>query len=117
MLRHKIPPLIVTLIFGLVIYFSKTCFPSIRFNYESLTGIGLIILGLTVIITAVSSFRKNQTTVNPLKPDAASKLVTEGVFKFSRNPMYLGLLIILIGISVQFNLIGGLIFLSICSFK
>ena len=115
-LRHKIPPLIVTLIFGLVIYFSKTCFPSIRFNYESLTGIGLIILGLTVIITAVSSFRKNQTTVNPLKPDAASKLVTEGVFKFSRNPMYLGLLIILIGISVQFNLIGGLIFLSIFIF-
>lgn len=112
-LQHKVPPPIVTLIFGLVIYFSKTCFPSIRFDYDSLTGIGLIILGLAIIIIAVSSFRKYQTTVNSLKPNTASKLVTEGVFKFTRNPMYLGMLIILTGISIQFNLIGGLIFLPI----
>jgi protein-S-isoprenylcysteine O-methyltransferase Ste14 len=64
-------------------------------------------LGLLSIFLAVKSFKKAQTTINPLQPDLASFLVTDGVFKYSRNPMYVGMLFILIFISLRFNLIGG----------
>ena len=48
-----------------------------------------------------------------LNPEKASTLVTNGVFKYTRNPMYLGLLLVLCSISVQFSLIGGLIIIPI----
>jgi protein-S-isoprenylcysteine O-methyltransferase Ste14 len=66
-------------------------------------------LGLAIFLSAVKSFRRQKTTVNPLEPKQASSLVTSGIFKFSRNPMYLGMLIILLSISFKFNLIGGII--------
>lgn len=45
-------------------------------------------------------FKKYQTTVSPMHPENASKLITEGIFKKSRNPIYLAVLIFLIGWSV-----------------
>jgi protein-S-isoprenylcysteine O-methyltransferase Ste14 len=46
---------------------------------------------------AMLSFWKVHTTVNPMKPSSTSSLVTSGIYHFTRNPMYLGLLFILIG--------------------
>lgn len=48
-------------------------------------------------LAAVQSFRRARTTVNPLSPHACSVLVTSGVFRFSRNPMYLALFLVLAG--------------------
>jgi protein-S-isoprenylcysteine O-methyltransferase Ste14 len=70
-------------------------------------------LGITVFATAVSSFKRQNTTVNPISIEKASSLVVNGVFKYSRNPMYLGMLFILLGLTFKFNLIGGLLFTSI----
>jgi len=108
-MNNRIPPPIVTLICGLLIYYSKSFFNQF-FNFSN-NGISLflLILGLIVFISAVRSFRKQKTTVNPLKPKQASSLVTSGIFRFSRNPMYLGMLIILLSISFKFNLLGGII--------
>ena len=108
-MNNKIPPPIVTFICGIAIYLSKTFFNQF-YNYNNNTiSLFLLILGLLVFISAVKSFRKHKTTVNPLEPRKASSLVTTGIFKFSRNPMYLGMLIILLSISFRFNLIGGII--------
>ena len=108
-MNNKIPPPIVTFICGIAIYLSKTFFNQF-FNYNNNTiSLFLLILGLLVFISAVKSFRKHKTTVNPLEPRKASSLVTTGIFKFSRNPMYLGMLIILLSISFRFNLIGGIL--------
>ena len=108
-MNNRIPPPIVTFICGISIYFSKSFFN--QFLNFSNNGISLffLILGLIVFISAVRSFRKQKTTVNPLKPKQASSLVTSGIFRFSRNPMYLGMLIILLSISFKFNLLGGII--------
>ena len=108
-MNNRIPPPIVTLICGISIYYSKSFFNQF-FDFSN-NGISLflLILGLIVFITAVRSFRKQKTTVNPLKPKQASSLVTSGIFRFSRNPMYLGMLIILLSISFKFNLLGGII--------
>ena len=107
MMNNKIPPPIVTLICALIIYFSSLFFPSYTFPLFNALSILILGSGLLLIFFAVKSFKKAQTTINPFQPDLASFLVTDGVFKYSRNPMYLGMLFILIFISLRFNLIGG----------
>ena len=108
-MRTKIPPPIVTLIFGLVIYFSKSFFPIYRFNYSNNISLLFLIFGFITLITAVRSFKRHQTTINPLNPYQASSLVNSGIFGFTRNPMYLGMLLILMSISFKFNILGGIL--------
>ena len=107
-MNNKIPPPIVTFICGLAIYFSKSFFNQFLSYSNNIISLFLLILGLLVFLSAVKSFRRQKTTVNPLEPRQASSLVTSGIFKFSRNPMYLGMLIILLSLSFKFNLIGGM---------
>lgn len=108
-MNNKIPPPIITLICGLGIYFSRPLFP--KYNYISTDFIAalFLLLGMTALITAVLSFKRQSTTVNPLKPEKASSLIISGIFKISRNPMYLGMLLILMSITIKFNLIGGIL--------
>ena len=107
-MNNKIPPPIVTFICGIAIYLSKSFFNQFFIYSNNRISQFLLILGLVVFISAIKSFRRHKTTVNPLEPRQASSLVTSGIFKFSRNPMYLGMLIILLSISFKFNLIGGM---------
>jgi protein-S-isoprenylcysteine O-methyltransferase Ste14 len=109
-MKNKIPPPVVTLFFGLCIYFSKEYFT--EFNLEFLTILSYMyyFAGLSILVLAVRLFKKQSTTVNPIKIENASSLVTSGVFKYSRNPMYLGMALILFGLALMFNLIGGIIF-------
>ena len=112
-MSNKIPPPIVTLFFGLCIYLSRPYFPEFSFSIlNSLSTISFV-LGIAVFATAVSSFKRQNTTVNPISIEKASSLVVNGVFKYSRNPMYLGMLFILLGLTFKFNLIGGLLFTSL----
>ena len=108
-MNTKIPPPIVTLIFGLCIYFSGPYFPEYIFSMANFLSGLILFVGVSILIVSAASFRKHQTTINPLKPEQATSLVISGVFSFSRNPMYLGMVFILISISVKFNLLGGLL--------
>ena len=112
-METKIPPPIVTLIFGLAIYLSRTIFPEIEIQYSSFFGMVLLLLGFLILISAVKLFRNDKTTVNPLSPEQATKLVTNGIFKLSRNPMYLGMAVILASVAMFFNIIGGIIFMAL----
>lgn len=109
-MKNKIPPPIVTLFFGLCIFFSQEYFP--EFNLEFLTTLSYIsyIAGLSILLWAVRLFKKQNTTVNPIKIENASSLVTSGIFKYTRNPMYLGMVLILLGLTLMFNFIGGIMF-------
>ena len=106
-MNNKIPPPVIALICGLVIYFSRALFPKYVFTLTNFISILFLVLGLLMLITAVLSFKKYQTTVNPLRPEKASQLVTSGIFKFSRNPMYFAMLLVLLSITVKFNILGG----------
>jgi len=55
-----------------------------------------VVAALMVGVPAVLGFRRANTTVNPLKPEASTALVTGGVFRWTRNPMYLAMLLLLI---------------------
>ena len=111
-LNTKIPPPIVTILFAIMIfYFSDNFHMSIYllkyiFQY-------FLLLGFFVTFSSARNFKKKDTTVNPMKPNETSKLVTDGFFKITRNPMYLGMLLFLLGLSIYNGLIVGLIFLPL----
>ena len=107
-IKTKIPPPLVALIFGFLVNYSKNIFPKIEIGWGSVVGAFMIIIGLIIILSAIIQFKKYKTTITPLNPSNATKLITDGIYKFSRNPMYLGLLLVLFGISIILNPIGGL---------
>lgn len=56
----------------------------------------LLSIALVIALSAVVAFRQMRTTLSPLKPQDTCHLVTYGIFRFSRNPMYLSLVMILL---------------------
>ena len=110
-IKTKIPPPLVALTFGFLINYTKNIFPKIEIRNEIIFGYFMIIIGLIIILSAIILFKKYQTTITPLNPSNATKLITDGIYKFSRNPMYLGLLLVLVGISIILNLTGGFFFI------
>ena len=112
-MNNKIPPPIVTLISGLAIYFSRNLFPN---NYGIILDVFsalLLICGIIIIRSAFLSFKNHQTTINPLNLTKTSSIVNTGVFKYTRNPMYLGMVFILLSVALKFNIYGGLIVILI----
>lgn len=77
-------------------------FPTTRmaFPFQSVIAYLLIAIGVLIDLISINAFRKAKTTVTPLAPEKASKLVVNGLYRFTRNPMYLGLLLILSGVAL-----------------
>jgi protein-S-isoprenylcysteine O-methyltransferase Ste14 len=67
-------------------------------QFWNLAGLIFIILGVVMNLSADKAFHQAHTTVKPFEESSA--LVTEGVFRISRNPMYLGFVLILTGIAI-----------------
>jgi protein-S-isoprenylcysteine O-methyltransferase Ste14 len=95
----KIPPALVMLLIALIMWLVSHITPDfnstntiINFAY-----IPFVLIGAFFIIFGIIQFRYSGTTFNPMQPEAASALVTTGIYKVTRNPMYLGILLILIG--------------------
>lgn len=101
-LELKIPPLLLTLILGVLMWLLSLCLPTIAVPNLFRISISILILGagLFVLVLGVTSFKFAGTTVNPMSPDSTSSLVTSGVYRFTRNPMYLGFLLFLIALGV-----------------
>jgi len=76
-LRNRIPPPIVTLAFILLSFWLTSYLPKLVFNYQGLLSVLMILIGLTIMVIAVKTFKKNETTLNPLNPREASYLVTK----------------------------------------
>jgi protein-S-isoprenylcysteine O-methyltransferase Ste14 len=60
----------------------------------------LALVGTTFDVLGLLAFRRSRTTVDPFKPHRASAFVASGVYNVTRNPMYLGLLFVLLGWAV-----------------
>jgi len=97
-LELKIPPLVLALLFGILMWLlARTTTPLLL--PDNVAGLASAVLGLSgslCIATGALSFRKAGTTVNPVAPDSSSALVTGGIYRFTRNPMYLGMLLLLL---------------------
>ena len=108
-LKNKVPPPLVTLLFGGLIYYSPALLPSVNFKWQGLLALIILVVALGIIAMAVATFRRLQTTVNPLQPKSASALATSGIFSYSRNPMYLGMLLILIALSLHMGAVASIL--------
>jgi protein-S-isoprenylcysteine O-methyltransferase Ste14 len=104
-LETRVPPPVVMLIAALLIWGLRRTFPEMGIFIPGRRAIywTLLALGLLVAVAGIVSFRRARTTVNPMKPDTASSLVTSGIYRFTRNPMYVGDALILLAVVVFFS--------------
>lgn len=102
MLQLKIPPPAYALMIGLLMWLLDRYFPIMHLIASPWNkgGILLILVAFTMDFSSLFLFFKKHTTPNPLHPENASKLVTNGLYRYTRNPMYVGLLIILTGYAI-----------------
>lgn len=99
MLKTKIPPPVYMLIMAYIMWLLDKFLPLYNWLNSPWNKLGLIIIGMAVLldIWSLLLFFHAKTTPNPMKPGSTSHLVTSGLYRYSRNPMYLGLLVMLIG--------------------
>lgn len=102
-LEHRIPPPVIDLAgIGLMWWLARS-FPAAQlwplgaYPFGVGAAIGLALAGGLIALAGVWEFRRARTTVNPLSPERASALVQTGIYTITRNPMYLGMLMLLIG--------------------
>ena len=107
----KIPPPLVALIGILLIFLSKdyVLILYLHPHLQNTLSLLFLIFGFVIIFLATKEFKKSETTVNPMKPETSTRLVTSGVFKYTRNPMYLGLASILLASCFYFSSLLGII--------
>ena len=87
-MKTKIPPSILALLMiGLVFLFSLLV-GSLSFDYQALLSISLFIAGLSCALPSFRLFACKKTTISPLTPSETSVLLTEGMYRYSRNPIY-----------------------------
>ena len=97
MISIRILPVLQMLIFALLMLIvpklqSLTAF---AVPARAVVAVCIAACGLILVFSGGALFRKHQTTVNPHSPDTASRLVVSGVYRYTRNPMYLGFLLML----------------------
>ena len=111
----KIPPLLVWLVFAGAMFGVATVAPGISYSlparFALALAIALVLLGGAVALAGVVAFRVNRTTVNPLTPGASSSVVSSGIYRVSRNPMYLGFFLALAGWALYLSNAGALLLL------
>jgi protein-S-isoprenylcysteine O-methyltransferase Ste14 len=93
MLENRIPPVLIVLVFGAAMFPFGTDAPA----HPIRLAVVFALLGVAgvLLLPAVRAFRKAKTTVNPIQIDQAASLVTGGIYGITRNPMYLGMVLIL----------------------
>jgi protein-S-isoprenylcysteine O-methyltransferase Ste14 len=110
-LKLKVPPVAQGIIALFLIWLSSRFWPvyRIEINYKNAVSLGILLLGTVVGGLGVSAFIRLRTTVDPRYPDKANRLVVIGIYKFSRNPMYLAILLVLTGVAVYLGALSSLL--------
>jgi protein-S-isoprenylcysteine O-methyltransferase Ste14 len=98
-LELKVPPVAVVVLTAGLMWLASWTVPAFGFVLpaRNVLAVSLGVAGVVTSLLGVVSFRRAKTTVNPMRPDASSSLVRSGVYARSRNPMYLGFLLVLVG--------------------
>lgn len=113
-MHNKIPPPVILLLSGAIMWavaHSGFAYP-VAIPFALPLAVLLAAAGIAVAAAAIRRFRKVETTVNPLQPDAATALVDHGIFTRTRNPMYLGLLLVLSGWGVWLQSLANIVVLA-----
>ncbi len=98
-LELRIPPPVVALVVALAMWGvsrDAAALPAAEFVRLPL-ALALVVVGAAFDVSGLIAFRRARTTIHPMKPQAASSLVDTGVYRLTRNPMYVGLFFMLCG--------------------
>lgn len=99
-LELKIPPVAQFLLFAVLMVIVAVAVPCGTFDIPGQLLVSSVILLAAGVVgmASVRVFARVGTTVNPLRPHTAQTLVTHGIYRYSRNPMYLALLLALVAL-------------------
>ena len=113
-LAFKLPPLVLALGIAALIWLTPTWLPhTLEPSGRLWLGAALALLGGGVCMAGVLAFGRARTTVSPVAPQAASALVVRGVYRYSRNPMYLGFALGLLGWSIGLGKLSGVLWCAV----
>lgn len=106
--RKVVPPvyLMITLLLMVAAYYLLPLAKIIPAPY-AYAGIPIVAVGIIILLTAVGAFRKAETPLVPFEPSTA--LVTDGLYRFTRNPMYLGMVLVLTGTAIRIGVLGAFV--------
>ena len=90
-LENKIPPAVVWLVCALIMKSIAYVLPFVALPHLPIVALVMTLIGIGAGIAGIWSFYQARTTINPLEPSEATHFVSEGIYKLSRNPMYVGL--------------------------
>ncbi|MBY5935948.1 methyltransferase family protein [Marinobacter nauticus] len=101
-LELKVPPVVLVILFGAAMWVISRLLPS---GYFAVPGrlilcTAVLLAGAGIALAGVLAFRSAGTTVDPRTPHQSASLVVDGVYRYTRNPMYLGFLLMLIAWSL-----------------
>ena len=110
-LELRIPPPAVAALVAAMMWGISSVTPALGLPgmTRMIVAIALAAIGFGIDVAGVISFWRARTTVNPMKPDASSSLVTGGIYKISRNPMDLGALCMLVAWAVYLSSVWAMI--------
>lgn len=97
-MKLKIPPAVVFLIFGSLMYLLAEFLPVGFFDFfgRHYLMVALAVFAFVIAVIALFQFFAAKTAIDPTQPDKAKKLVESGLYAYSRNPMYLAMLLLLL---------------------
>lgn len=103
-LETKVPPLVVLAIAIALTWILHRISPGGATDTAAVKAIASVLAvgGVLLAIAGVMAFRKADTTLDPVNPDRASNLVVSGIYRYTRNPMYLGMLLLSVAGSFVF---------------
>lgn len=115
MLKLKIPPPIYMLIMAGLMWLLNHFLPMANLISAPWNQIGILIMLMAIFTDGLSliQFFRVHTSINPIHPEKAKTLVTTGMYRLTRNPMYLGLLLLLIGLAIFLGSLSPFIVLPI----
>lgn len=104
-LELRVPPVVVVAVSASAMLGISWLAPSATFELPGgrIAASGLALAGILITVAAVTAFRTARTTVDPRTPNATSTIVVGGIYRWSRNPMYLGFLLVLTGWAVYLS--------------
>ncbi|MCC5853571.1 MAG: isoprenylcysteine carboxylmethyltransferase family protein [Alkalimonas sp.] len=115
-MEKKIPPLLLFVVFAGLIWLTASWPAPWPLWFSQLLAILLLLDGSIFCGWAFWQFRRANTTVDPRYPERSSQLVTHGLYQFSRNPMYLGFLLLLLALSFWSHSLSSFLWLPLFVF-
>ena len=102
-LELKIPPLVWALLYATLMKACQVWFPEFTLSlpFGPYFWPILVGLGLSLCVGGVQSFRSAKTTIDPRHPERVSAVVDSGLYGVTRNPMYVGMMLVLLGWAVH----------------